>query len=311
MTTSDDTHLPRVSVVITTRNRPQALAAAVESALALDTSCFELDLIVVDDGSTDETPEVLERYPVRVIRTEGVGMACARTIGLDAATGDYFSLLDDDDVWLPTAISTQLRVFSEHPEFAAVHAQAVLTGPDLEPFGDPFPAGPLESGMIFDRLLTYFPQVGTILTRMEHAREAGAFDGSLPGDNDWDWILRIASRYPIGAVEVPVMMFRQRDEPQEDLAWRRFPAISEIFRRHTAPLPLADRVRLQPALWRHRGWCASIFLNHTQDNWRQGERRRAARSAVYAVRCSPVHAVVETARRVKARAVSSDGNART
>ena len=254
---------------------------------------------MVDDGSTDETPDVLARYPIRSIRTNGVGMARARTIGMEASTGDYFSLLDDDDVWLPTAISTQLRVFAEHPEYAAVHAQAVLAGPGLEPFGDPFPAGPLQSGMIFDQLLGYFPQVGTIVTRMDRALEAGPFDATLPGDNDWDWLLRIARRYPIGAVDTPVMMFRQRDEPQEELGWRRFPAIQQIFRRHTAPLPFIDRVRLEPTLWRHRGWCSSIFLNYAQDNWRNAERRRAARSLGYAVRVSPVHTVTELIRRLR------------
>lgn len=292
--------LPRVSVVITTRDRPVFLAAAIESVLALDTSTFELELIVVDDGSTTETAKVLARYPVRTIRTEGVGMARARTIGMEASTGDYFSLLDDDDVLLETAISTQLKVFAQHPEYAAVHAQAVLAGPDLEPFWDPLPLSPLQSGMIFDRLLSYFPQVGTIVTRMDRAREAGPFDASLSGDNDWDWLLRIASRHPIGTIEVPVMMFRQRNEPQEELAWSRFPAIRRIYRRHTASLPFVDRVRLEPTLWRHRGWCSSVFLNHAQKNWRHGDRRRAARSVMYAVRASPAHTVAEASRRVRA-----------
>ena len=123
-------------------------------------------------------------------------MARARSIGLAAARGEFFGLLDDDDVFLPTAISTQLEVFERHPEFAAVHAQAYMVTPDLERFAAPFPAGPLESGMILHRLLSYFPQVGTILTRLDIAREAGDFDESLSGDNDWDWLLRIAHRHP-------------------------------------------------------------------------------------------------------------------
>lgn len=297
---TESTSRPVVSVVITTRDRSQMVAQAIESALSLDTDAFALEIIVVDDGSTDETPEVLGRYPVRVIRTEGVGMARARTLGLEAATGDFFGLLDDDDVWLPSAISTQLAVFAEHPEYAAVHGQAQTTGPDLVPFGEPFPAGPLSSGDIFEDLLGYFPQVGTILTRMEAARDAGAFDPGLTGDNDWDWLLRIARRAPIGAVEVPVLLFRQRFEAHEELTWKRLPATTEIFRRHTSALPSRDRLRLRPVLWRHRGWAAGIFLNHAQTNWQAGDRRRAVRSVGYAVRSSPVHAAAEVLRRAVA-----------
>lgn len=288
---------PVVSVVITTKDRAEFVKQAIESALALDDTTFELELIVVDDGSTDETPQLLERYPIRVIRTDGVGMARARSLGLAEATGDFFGLLDDDDVWLPTAIITQLEVFERHPDYAAVHAQAFMVGPDLEPFGDPFPAGPLESGMIMHRLLTYFPQVGTILTRLSAAREAGDFDASLPGDNDWDWLLRIARRHPIGAVETPVLLFRQRIEPHEDITWRRLPATRTIFRRHTADLPWTTRVRLEPILWRHRGWASSIFLNYAQDHWREGDRRSALRSLGYAARTSLPHLVVESGRR--------------
>jgi hypothetical protein len=151
--------------------------------------------------------------------------------------------------------------------------------------------------MIFERLLTYFPQVGTILTRMEFAREAGPFDPTLSGDNDWDWLLRIARLHPIGAVEVPVMLFRQRDQPDEQLSWRRYPAVRLIFRRHTADLDFLDRVRLEPILWRHRGWWADLFLRYSVEHWQSGDRCRAARSAVYAIRCSPVHAAIGCIRR--------------
>ena len=142
MTTHDGMQLPKVSVVITTKNRSTQLAEAIESALALDRTRFDLEIIVVDDGSTDDTPEVLQRYPVRVIRTEGVGMARARSIGLEAATGDFFGLLDDDDVWLPTAITTQLTEFERHPEYGAVHAQAQMVGPTLVPFNVPLRCTP-------------------------------------------------------------------------------------------------------------------------------------------------------------------------
>src|SRR3954467_686876 len=160
-----------VSVIITTRNRSKYLKEAIESVLAVCGRKFDIEIIVVDDGSTDDTPEVLKQYSVVYLRTSGIGMANARNTGLRAATGDFVTLLDDDDVWLPNNIAAQIELFEQHPEYAAVHAQSQLVNYDNTPFGDPVPAGPLPSGWIFEELLTYWPQVGTILTRTTVARE--------------------------------------------------------------------------------------------------------------------------------------------
>jgi glycosyltransferase involved in cell wall biosynthesis len=281
-----------VSVIITTRNRSKYLKQAIESVLAVHNEKFELEVIVVDDGSTDDTPEVLKQYPVVHLRTSGIGMANARNTGLKAAKGDFVTLLDDDDMWLPNNIAAHIALFEQHPEYGAVHAQSQLVNYDNTPFGDPVPAGPLPSGWVFEELLTYWPQVGTILTRAVVAREVGDLDPTLSGDTDWDWLLRVARRYPIGRIEQPVLLFRQRGTAEEELSWRRFPAMLTIFHRHTKPLGFIKRIKLQPILWRHRGWWASNFLDYARVNYTKGERRRAYRSLYYAFRCSPPHAII-------------------
>jgi glycosyltransferase involved in cell wall biosynthesis len=285
-----------VSVVITTKNRPSMLREAIESVLAVKNqrpAKFDIELIVIDDGSTDNTPEVVKGYPVRSFRTTGIGMAGARNLGLREATGDFFTLLDDDDVWMPNNIAPHIALFEERPELGAVHAQYRLTRMDLTIFGEPGPDCSYESGWIFEELLAYFPQVATILTRMEVAREAGDFDPSLTGDNDWDWLLRIARRYPIGRVAAPVLLFRNREKADERLAWRRFPAVIKIFNRHTRGLSLIKQARLRPILWRHRGWWATAyFMNYARMNFENGERERAARSFYYACRASLIHTLI-------------------
>lgn len=281
---------PTVSVIITTRNRVTFLQEAIDSVLAARSSRYALELIVVNDGSTDGTSELLARYPmIKVIDTKGVGMAPARNIGLRAATGDFVTLLDDDDTWLPNNIVRHLELFERHPEYAAVHGQSQLVEFDGKPFGSPVPAGPLASGHVFEDLLSYMPQVATVLTRMSAAREAGDMDPTLTGDTDWDWLLRIAYRHPIGRFEEPVMNFRQRNTTQEDLAWRRFPATIRIFDQHVRKLPLSKRAKLSLVLLRHRGqWCSS-FMGYARDRFAQGERRRALRNVYYALRASPLH----------------------
>lgn len=285
-----------VSVVITTRNRSQLLREAIQSVLDIKNPAFNLEIIVVDDGSTDGTLEVLADYPVTLIKTTGIGMAKARNAGLHAAQGDFVTLLDDDDVWLPNNIAPHIELFERHPEFGAVHAQAQLANYDKTPFGDPVPAGPLPSGWIFEELLQYWPQVGTILTRTSVAREAGDMDPTLTGDTDWDWLLRVARRYPIGRIEQPVMLFRQRNKAEEELAWRRFPAMVKIFKRHTRDLSALKQLKLRPILWRHRGWWASQFLNFARMHVAEGNQRRAYRSLYYAFRCSPPHALINCVR---------------
>lgn len=284
--------MPLVSVIITTRNRAGLVQEAIESVLAVKQLTFELEIIVVDDGSTDDTATTIARYPVTYVRTNGIGMARARNTGLRMANGDFVTLLDDDDAWLPNNVGAQLAVFAQHPEYGAVHAQSQLVHNDRTPFGAPVPAGPLPSGWVFEELLSYWPQVGTILTRRDVAREAGEMDPSLSGDTDWDWLLRIARRHQIGRVEQPVLLFRQREVAEEELAWRRFPAMATIFHRHTRSLPLAQRLRLEPILWRHRGWWAAHFLGYAQANAAAGNQLRARRSLWYAFRCSPAHALV-------------------
>jgi glycosyltransferase involved in cell wall biosynthesis len=281
-----------VSVIITTCNRSTYLKEAIESVLAVQSQKFYLEVIVVDDGSTDDTPEVLKQYPIVHLRSGGVGMANARNIGLRAAKGDFVTLLDDDDVWLPNNIASHIELFEQHPEYAAVHAQSQLVTYDKTPFGDPVPAGPLPSGWIFEELLTYWPQVGTIVTRATVAHEVGDLDPTLTGDTDWDWLLRVARRYPIGRIEQPVLLFRQRGTAEEELSWRRFPAMMTIFHRHTKPLGFIKRLKLQPILWRHRGWWASNFLDYARMNYASGEHIRAYKSLYYAFRCAPAHTLL-------------------
>ena len=283
--------MPLVSVIITTRNRARLVQEAIESVLAVRQDGFELEITVVDDGSADDTAATIARYPVVYVRADGIGMARARNTGLQMASGDFVTLLDDDDVWLPNNVAVQLAVFARHPEYGAVHAQSQLVRADRTPFGAPVPEGPLPSGWLFEELLKYWPQVGTILTRRDVAREAGEMDPALSGDTDWDWLLRIARRHPIGRIEQPVLLFRQRDGAEEELAWRRFPAMVTIFRRHTRDLPLARRLCLEPILWRHRGWWASHFLGYAHMNAAAGKLRQARQSLWYAFRCSPAHAL--------------------
>ena len=101
--------MPVVSVIIPTYNRKGFIAECVESVLAQSFSDFEL--VVVDDGSTDATEEVLAGFgaEIQVIRQEQRGPSAARNTGIQSASGEWLSFLDSDDLWLPRKLETQME----------------------------------------------------------------------------------------------------------------------------------------------------------------------------------------------------------
>jgi glycosyltransferase involved in cell wall biosynthesis len=293
--------MPLVSVIIPTRNRAALLRHAIESVLAVGQAHrerFELDVMVIDDGSTDETAEVVAAYPVRFLHTEEAhGASAGRNVGLAAARGDYIAFLDDDDLWLPSNVVSQLDLFAAHPEYGLVFGQAQRTEADLTPYGDPAPEGPATSGRIFERLLEFWPQIGTCLVRAEAARVVGPFDLELIADQDWDWLLRIAKSYEVGWIEEPVILFRQRARSDVALTRKRLPFMVRVFRKNTGDLPLAQRARLERILIRHRGWYASQFLNSSREFASAGDHREARRALRYAFLSSPPHTLYLLLRR--------------
>lgn len=281
-----------VSVIIPTRNRAALLQNAIESVLAVQRHDFDLEVIVVDDGSTDNTASTVSQYPVSYVQTAGLGASGARNTGITIARGDFIAFLDDDDVWLPTNITPQLKAFAANPTYGAVHGQVIFTGPDRTPWGAPTPPGPLSSGWIFHDLLDYWPQVASLLVRRSVLDDVGLFDVTLRAEEDWDLILRIAWRYPIGRVEEPLALFRQRDDDDDIYFYRCLPDTVKVFHRHTRREPLPRRLLLQRRLWRHRGWYAAQFVGRAQAHVDRGEHRRAWRSLSYALQASPPHALL-------------------
>jgi len=113
-----------VSVIVPTYNRAYLLGEAIESILAQDITDCDLEIIVVDDGSKDNTQEVVRRYGdrVRYIRQENQGAGVARNRGVDEARGDWISFLDSDDRWLPYKLSLQFKVLEHFPGSKIIHS---------------------------------------------------------------------------------------------------------------------------------------------------------------------------------------------
>jgi glycosyltransferase involved in cell wall biosynthesis len=114
---------PYITALIDTYNHECFLAEAIESVLAQDFPAAEMEVLVVDDGSTDSTPQVAARYSdrIRYIRKENGGQASALNLGFAEARGEIVSLLDGDDVWLPQKLSRVAAEFARSPEIGVVY----------------------------------------------------------------------------------------------------------------------------------------------------------------------------------------------
>jgi glycosyltransferase involved in cell wall biosynthesis len=300
--------MTRISVIIPTRNRAQLLRQAIESVLACGDSTCAIELLVIDDQSTDETAALLENYPVVYCRGQGRGVSAARNIGLQAATGDLITFLDDDDQWAPNQLLPRLRFLEQHPHYGAVCAQVLLGDETLSSYGGTYPDPPFRSGWMFEDFLSYIPQVGSLLVRREVVAALGGFDEQLHGGEDWDWALRLARHCQIGFLPEVVLLWRMHNTTRIDgagnrrleaVTWRRYQDMVSVARRHMK-LSKQSWLRKQRILLKHKGHYVPIFLGYGHTLWQQGERRRALVSNWMALSASPLHVFSYIGRQFKA-----------
>ncbi len=185
------TQYESASVIITTYNHARFLGEAIESVLAQTVKPAEI--IVVDDGSTDDPASVVHKFhTVRLIRQKNQGLGAARNTGLEAARGKFIVFLDADDRLRPAALATNLALFKEQPECALVYGAYRLIGESgsvkstipLRAAGDDAFAGFLNGNLI--------GMHATVLYRRDILQDAGGFDPKLQACEDYDVYLRLS-----------------------------------------------------------------------------------------------------------------------
>jgi glycosyltransferase involved in cell wall biosynthesis len=199
-----------ISVIIPTYNYARFLGEAIDSALAQ--TLEPLEVMVVDDGSTDGTAEVLASYGerIRVIRQKNAGVAMARNAGIAAARGDYLAFLDSDDAWYPRKLELQMARFEADAALGLVHCGAETIdagGRTLTTSVGGMEGRVAEAMLRMDREVIS-PQGSSIVVPKRVAEEIGGFDPRLPPSEDWDFCYRVASRYPVGYVAEVLVRYR-------------------------------------------------------------------------------------------------------
>ena len=186
---------PAVSVIIPTYNHRDFVAAAIESVLS-QSFAGGVEVIVVNDGSPDDTADVLRPLVtagrVRYVEQPNAGQAAARNRGIGLATGEFVALLDDDDAWPPDHLDWQVAALRAAPAAVMVYGTHHKTGqPAPEPPGGP----PVQGREHFARGCPLISP-GQALFRGDALRAVGGLDVSLWGTDDWDLYLRLAAVGP-------------------------------------------------------------------------------------------------------------------
>jgi glycosyltransferase involved in cell wall biosynthesis len=201
--------VPAVSIILPTYNRATLLPRAVTSALSQ--TCADFELIIVDDGSSDDTAAVVAAFAdpriVYVPRQHG-GAAAAENAGLAVARGRLIGFLDDDDEWLPGKLAAQMAAFAdESPETGVVYTGRWRLRGGRRSYG-PSPRILRKNGAIHREIVlrTTFVPLVCALVRRECFAEVGGFDEALPTSNDYDLWIRMSRRYRFRYLPEPLVL---------------------------------------------------------------------------------------------------------
>ena len=196
--------MPTVCVVIPTYNRADLLQRALDSVFSQTRPADQI--IVIDDGSTDDTVLRTSQRPVTLIQLpENRGVSAARNIGIAQATGDWIALLDSDDEWLPDKLQCQLAEIANQPDIRVVHTNErwLRLGKPLKQLSKHQKHG----GWIFPRCLDIcLMSPSSILIHRNVFDTVGTFDETLPACEDFDLWLRITARYPVAFLDTPLII---------------------------------------------------------------------------------------------------------
>jgi GT2 family glycosyltransferase len=202
--------MPTISVVVPAYNAERTILETISSVLQQTYTDFEL--IVIDDGSTDQTIKLLETIfdpRLKVFSYSNGGLPVARNRGIARASGDYIAFLDADDLWTSDKLEFQLAALQGHPEAGLAYSWTC----NMSQAGDAFYPGHCAtySGNVYKHLLlgNFLASGSNCLVRREAIATAGEFDPALKSYEDWDYWLRLAARWSFVVVPKYQVLYRQ------------------------------------------------------------------------------------------------------
>ncbi|WP_254568610.1 glycosyltransferase [Oscillatoria sp. HE19RPO] len=202
--------MPTISVIIPAYNAEKTIQETIESVLNQTFQDFEL--IIINDGSTDKTLEIISNLSdsrIKVFSFPNSGAQKSRNRGISLATGEYLSFIDADDLWTPDKLEMQLKALKNNPEAGVAYSWTDY----IDESGQRLPGGQYFkiTNHVYERLLLgdFIGSGSNPLIRKEAFLAVGTFDESLVGGQDWEMWIRLASKYQFTVVKRPQILYRQ------------------------------------------------------------------------------------------------------
>ena len=239
---------PKISVVIPAYNSEKCIRETLESVLNQTLSPHEI--IVVDDGSKDNTVDVVKSFGdrIRYIRQDNQGIATARNTGIHSATGDWIALLDHDDLWLPAKLEKQAKVVTENPDLICVYTTFAYLHVD----GSLVEVPTFQAKNLWPALRYRTPILpSTAIVKRSALIAVGGFQKQLSCIDDWNMWFRLVARYSANS-------FREISERLTLYRWwennesKNFMPMMEAVLKQTDDLFLSDLTGVRRFVWKRQ-----------------------------------------------------------
>jgi len=310
----------KISAVIPAYNSAKFIEAAVRSVQAQTVPVDEI--IIIDDGSTDNTAEIVAGLPGNIIfhKQTNQGPSAARNKGIELASGDWIAFLDADDQWMPEKTSQQLETLAAHPllhliagDMAEIDAQnhvivpSVLDKHSLLTEFEQLDGQPIPNAL--SRLVKKnFIPTGTVLAKRQSLIEAGSFNSEIRFGEDLELWARIAAHHPISCLSVVLMLRRQHGNNATQASGAMLIDLTKVMEslRRQTPVQLLQQginpdIMAADSYWTLGYWYfASGDLKNAQNSFHESLRLHwSLRSALYFAASFLPHPLIETIRTVK------------
>lgn len=256
---------PQVSVVIPAYNAEATILSAVQSVL--DQTCASIEVLVIDDGSTDATRARLATLTddrLRVFSSDNQGVATARNRGMRIARGEFISFLDADDLWTRDKLERQLRALGDQPAAGAAYSWTAFVDERARFL---FPKRPqyAEGNVYANLLMNFFLASGSnVLARRRCLEALDGFDRDFQPVEDWEYWLRVARRWPFVVVRSYQVLYRLRAGSASPTNVERYAErIRTVVERELEHAPPELRERVGECLANAHQHAASIYLWRT------------------------------------------------
>lgn len=260
--------MPHISVVIPAYNAERTIVKTIESVQQQTFQDFEL--IVINDGSTDRTLELVQSIKdrrLKIFSYENGGLPTARNRGLSHATGEFITFIDADDLWTPDKLEAQLAALQQHPEAGVAYSWTYFMYEKGETFSfHPCPPTSFE-GNVYDKLLIsdFIRSGSNVLLRKQAIASVGGFDPALKSCEDWDCWLRLAAKWTFVVVPKYQILYRQASGAMSSkVETMKEAALIAMEKAYRAAPPELQYLKKQTLTSFHK-YVADLYLQHNND----------------------------------------------